>query len=96
MTALLSLTNSSSNQSHIIQLPFRPQSEWPHFSKEHSSVSTKSFQNSSCECCNGGDKGRRVLSSLLHPDCLEIRITAWPSEQPREPAGDVEDRKSVV
>lgn len=64
MTALLSLTNSSSNRSDITQLPFRPQRECPHFSREHNSMSTESFQNCSCECCNDGDEGRRGLLKI--------------------------------
>lgn len=94
MTALLSLTNSSSSQSNTTGLPFRPQREWPHFSREHSSMSTESFQNCSSEFCNGGDEGRKVLlkisPSLLHLDSSEIWTLVWLGEQPRElsPAKD--------
>lgn len=76
MTALLSLTNSSSNQSDITQLPFRPQSKWPHFPRERSSMSTTSFKNPSCEGRNGGDKGRRML---LKTCPLFSILTAWKS-----------------
>lgn len=80
MIALLSLTNSSSNQSDITQLPFRPPSKWSHFSREHSSMSTESFHNSPCQCCNCRDEGRAVLlkiCSLLHI------LTAWKSQPQR-------------
>lgn len=79
MIALLSLTNSSSNQSDITQLPFRPPSKWSHFSTEHSSMSTESFHNSPCQCCNCRDEGRGVILRVCP---LLYILTAWKS-QPR-------------
>lgn len=103
MTALLSLTNSSSNTSDITQLPFRPQSEWPHFSRQHSSMSTESFQSSSCECCNGRDEGQSIfenlpsltswlLGNLDHGGArraAQRTVTSWGSGLPHVPGGEI-------
>lgn len=77
MIALLSLTNSSSNQSDITQLPFRPPSKWSHFSREHSSMSTESFHRSPCQCCNCRDEGRGVILKICP---LLYVLTAWKSQ----------------
>lgn len=77
MIALLSLTNSFSNQSDITQLPFRPPSKWSHFSREHSSMSTESFHNSPCQCSNCRDEGRSVILKICS---LLYILTAWKSQ----------------
>lgn len=77
MTALFSLTNSASNRSNITQLYIKPQSDWSHFSREHSSMGTESLRISSCKYSIGGGKRRKALLKICPPFYI---LAAWKSE----------------